>query len=403
MKILVTDGDNRASLAITRSLGKKGHRIIVGGTKARSLASSSRFCAGRFVYADPFTASEKFVENVFEYMRKNSVDVIIPVSDVTVMELARNKRLFEAHCTLATPDEDVVQAAADKIHTVAKARELGIPVPGSVVVQSREEMPHVYGRLDYPLVIKPGRSRVRVGTRWYPTTVSYADCREQLEKGIAKLMDYEFPIMLQERITGPGGGVFACCHDGQILAMFSHRRIREKPPSGGVSVLRESVPVDAAAGRDAERLLSSLDWEGVAMVEFKYDVAEKEHKFLEVNGRFWGSLQLAIDSGVDFPAILLDCVGSGEPTTNSGYRYGVKTRWLWGDVDALFIEVFKKDSSLEGAPKFRKRWNAVKNFMRTYGDDIHYEVLWKSDINPWLYESKEWLTQCLGRRESKTE
>ena len=109
-------------------------------------------------------------------------------------------------------------------------------------------------------------------------------------------------MLLQERIEGPGVGVFVCCDRGEPVALFAHRRLREKPPSGGVSVLCES----AAARSDrratsATRLLQALDWRGVAMVEFKRDLRDGSLRLMEINGRFWGSLQLAIDAGVEFP------------------------------------------------------------------------------------------------------
>ena len=104
-------------------------------------------------------------------------------------------------------------------------------------------------------------------------------------------------MLLQERLVGPGVGVFACYHDGRPVALFSHRRLRERPPWGGVSVLCESAEVDPVAGEHATRLLDGIGWQGVAMVEFKRDLRDGVPKLMEINGRFWGSLQLAIDAG----------------------------------------------------------------------------------------------------------
>ena len=53
MKILVLDGNNRAALAITRSLGKRGHKIYVGEKTSTSLAGSSRYCESSFMYPNP--------------------------------------------------------------------------------------------------------------------------------------------------------------------------------------------------------------------------------------------------------------------------------------------------------------------------------------------------------------
>ena len=84
-----------------------------------------------------------------------------------------------------------------------------------------------------------------------------------------------------------------------MRAVFAHRRLREKPPSGGVSVYRESVAPDPSLVARAAALLAGLGWRGVAMVEMKTDARTGTPYLMEVNGRFWGSLQLAVDAGVD--------------------------------------------------------------------------------------------------------
>ena len=129
--------------------------------------------------------------------------------------------------------------------------------------------------------------------------------------------------MLQERIVGPGVGVFACYRDGRPVALFSHRRLRERPPWGGVSVLsRERAAASRARASTPRRLLDELGWHGVAMVEFKQDVRDGIPKLMEINGRFWGSLQLAIDAGVDFPALLVRGVEPTRVEPQAPYRSG---------------------------------------------------------------------------------
>ena len=158
---------------------------------------------------------------------------------------------------------------------------------------------------DYPLVVKAHRSRVRSESAWQSTAVKYVRDRVELQRELNARTAYEFPLLIQQKIQGPGIGVFMCYDRGRPIATFSHRRIREKPPTGGISVLSESIAVDPEARDYSERLLSALRWHGVAMVEFKADNRDGRPKLMEINGRFWGSLQLAIDAGVDFPAILL--------------------------------------------------------------------------------------------------
>ena len=47
-------------------------------------------------------------------------------------------------------------------------------------------------------------------------------------------------------------------------------------------------------------LLREIGWEGVAMVEYRYDPARERAVLMEINGRFWGSYPLAVASGAGF-------------------------------------------------------------------------------------------------------
>ena len=115
-------------------------------------------------------------------------------------------------------------------------------------------------------------------------------------------------------------------------AAFAYRRLREYPITGGPSTLRESIRDDALVGI-AERLLSLLGWVGVAMVEFKVDPRDGRPKLLEVNPRFWGSLQHAIACGVDFPFLLYSLAMEGDVRRLDGYQVGRRSRsLLHGDL-----------------------------------------------------------------------
>jgi len=174
----------------------------------------------------------------------------------------------------------------------------------------------------------------------------------------------------------------------EAVASFSHKRLREKPPSGGVSVLRESIPVEPILKAHSERLLRALDWHGVAMVEFKRDNLAGSYKLMEVNGRFWGSLQLAIDAGVNFPSILAKIAVGEKIDPIKDYKIGVKTRWLWGDIDVLLALMLKSRKKLNLTPDYPGRLRSLIDFMHFWGKDLHYEVFNRDDIRPWLFETR---------------
>lgn len=391
MKILVTDGDSRAALAITRSLGKAGHEIIVGSKRIRSLAGASSYCASHVCYPDPDRYGETFVDFMADYVAHENVRVLLPVTDITTLTIGANRSRIPAACILPFPEIDTVRAAADKAATMALAARLGIDLPPSVTITSATDIDGTKHELSFPLVVKPFKSRVDTGSGWIYTAVTYAHDEAELARILHDLDPRAFPVMLQEKIIGPGIGVFICAHRGRTLAAFSHRRLREKPPSGGVSVLRESVALDPLALGFSERLLGALGWTGVAMVEFKQDRRDGRPKLMEINGRFWGSLQLAIDAGVDFPTLLIDSLTNPDIKPVFDYRLGVRTRWLWGDIDALVIRLFRAQNTLDLPPGFPSRARYLGEFMKSFHPSTRLEVERLSDPGPALYESTQWL------------
>jgi len=388
MKILVTDGDNRAALAITRSLGRN-HEVIVGAQRRRSLASVSRGCRDSFAYPDPVRDPSGFLGALREEVQRRRIDVLIPVADVTTIPVAEHRNDF-LPCRIPVAEADIIKRAADKVEVMALAESLGVPCPRGIAVQNPQDAARRAGELGFPLVVKPGRSRVRVEDRWLSTSVRIAGDAAELERILGELHPAAFPVLLQERIQGPGVGLFLCCEHGRPVAVFSHERLREKPPSGGISVLRESIAVDENARDFAQRLLGALPWHGVAMVEFKRDERDGLPKLMEINGRFWGSLQLAIDAGIDFPSLLVQMLDDRSMPAVTQYRIGVRSRWFWGDVDATLMLLTKAAERARMPHGHQGRLQALAAFLSPQGRDCRFEVLRLNDLRPWLLESWQW-------------
>ena len=129
-------------------------------------------------------------------------------------------------------------------------------------------------------------------------SVAYADGPEMLKARMDALAG-RCSVLLQEYCAGEGSGVELLLENGRPLMTFQHRRLHEVPITGGASALRESVPPEPELVAHAVRLLGAMSWTGLAMVEFR--VGARGPLLMEVNGRVWGSLPLAVRSGVDFP------------------------------------------------------------------------------------------------------
>jgi predicted ATP-grasp superfamily ATP-dependent carboligase len=391
MNILVTDGNSRATLAITRSLGKAGHRIFVASHSAKSLAGYSKYCYKCLIYPKPELSVGRFVESIASLIEEHGIEVLLPVSDITTITIAEHRNLFEPGCKLPFPDSTILKQAADKANLVEIAKRLEVPVPSSVRINGKEEIEHYVRNVNYPIVIKPSKSRIQRDDGWLSTSVDYAYSSNQLETKLQAIPEPAFPVLLQSRIEGPGTGLFYCFQHGKPIAVFCHRRLREKPPSGGVSVLRESIEPNPLAKEYGERLLKAINWHGVAMVEFKINDADQTPYLMEINGRFWGSLQLAIDSGVDFPKLLIDMLSSDSVESVNNYKIGIQTRWLCGDLGLLLMRLFKSSKALNLPNNYPSRLSSFVEFMKIWRKNLYYEVLRFDDIRPWLFEVTMWL------------
>lgn len=399
MKILVTDGNSRAALAITRSLGRAGHDVLVGANAPRSLAGSSRHCQARVCYPDPEHYGRSFMDFMGDYIAHEAVDVLLPVTDITTLTIGANRARIPAACAMPFPDLETVKAVADKAAMMALAERLGVDIPRSISVAAATAPAATGHGLNFPLVIKPFKSRVATDSGWLYTAVTYAHDAAELQRILGDLDPRIFPVLLQEKIVGPGMGLCVCAQHGKVLAAFSHKRLREKPPSGGVSVLRESVALDPLAFEFSARMLDELKWHGVAMVEFKQDLRDGRPKLMEINGRFWGSLQLAIDAGVDFPRILIDSLSQPIAQPLVAYKTGVRTRWLLGDIDALMLRLFKPAGQLDLPPGAVSKLRYLTDFMISFIDPAtRLEVERLNDPRPAVYEGLDWLGDMLRRR-----
>jgi len=333
--VIVTDGEQRAALAVVRSLGTAGYRCVVASSLRASIAGASRFAARSVMVPDSLSRPTAFADAIAAVATAEHATVVLPISEQALLAIVPIRdRLLPA--VVPFPDVESIRIVADKQRLLREASKLGIAVPHQVVLSA----PKAFGAIDplalqFPVILKPARSVSEIGDVRVKQSVSYASGAEELRRKIDALSPAAFPLLLQERIVGPGIGIFMLLWDGELRAEFAHRRLCEKPASGGVSVYRESIAMDDDLRERSRNLLNRFGWFGPAMVEYKRDSATGRAYLMEVNGRFWGSLQLAIDSGVDFPQLLVRCA-LGQPSERiHSYRVGVRSRWWWGQVDHL--------------------------------------------------------------------
>lgn len=394
-RILVTDGEQRASLAVVRSLGAAGHDAFVCSQVPNSLAGASRFSIAEFVVADALLEPGRFTSDIERIVRETAIDTIIPMAEPALLALLPERERLEG-VLIPFARAEAFAAICDKAAVLDAAARIGMEVPAQTLIAHADDVSSVdLGNRLYPVVVKPTRS-VSDGTGVrLKSSVQHADSEVQLRDILERIDRRAYPLLIQQRVIGPGIGIFVLVWNGVLVAQFAHRRIREQPPSGGISVYRESTPVEPDLLRASLALLSQFDWSGVAMVEYKIDEATGVPYLMEINGRFWGSLQLAIDAGVDFPRLLIEAATDMRPDPVTTFNTNIRSRWFWGDVDHLIARLRKSKEELSLPPDAGPRIQAIRDFFTRHANDVN-EIYRSDDRRPFVRESLRWFHQ-LGR------
>jgi len=392
MAVFVTDGNQRATLAVVRALGDVGIPAFVGETTSRSLASTSCYCSGSVAYPSASEDEKSFREFLQREMATGRYRMLLPMTDVTTRVAAEMRSSFPSDLRLPFPPLQQIEQAQDKGHVVDLAQRLRMPCPKTWRPQSARELESLAERLHYPVVIKPRFSRFRRNGAWARGEVSFAADSAELMRRWQETESILGGAMVQQYIAGDGLGVFLLLWNGEAKAVFCHRRLREKPPWGGVSVYRESIPLQEPLVQNSIALMRALEWQGAAMVEYKVDATTGVPHLMEVNGRFWGSLQLASDAGVNFPAMLYRLTQGEEVPAISSYRTGVRSRWLLGDLDHLLLRL-RGRTAPGGIGASDSRLRDIFRFLRFWEPDLHYEIGRFGDMAPGWFELRAWLRE----------
>lgn len=380
LPVLVLDGDMTPALTITRSLARQGLEVDVASHIKKPLAGYSRMSNNTLVYPDPLTRERDFLAWCQSAMSEDRYQLIIPVTERTLvpMQGLTNQPGGEK---LAIAPTEALEVALDKKRTLALANDLGIPTPLSQLVETRQQLDDVVENFTPPVVIKPARSIGENKHGRKQLRVEYAFSQEELLANAKQFLQYG-AILLQEYFQGQGVGVELIADQGEIVYAFQHLRLHEVPLTGGGSSLRVSVPLEPALLEASQKLMKALNWHGVAMVEFKWNPDTKAFALMEINGRFWGSLPLAVAAGADFPAMLYELMTQGKVVQRPAATVGVYGRKLSSDI-YWYEQVLRRDAPA-GLVKFPNTRTTFLDLLRIFSPRHSFDIQHWRDPMPGL-------------------
>lgn len=372
-RVLVLGDGSQACLTIVRSLGRKGIKVCLGIQELESIVPYSRYASSVIKFPSTKFRLEEYVARLKEVLKSQRFDLVIPASDRSLVPIMSKKDEFEPLAKLAIPDERCFKVSYFKNHTVAMARELGIPIPTTVVVESPKDITRIQSNreMHLPLVVKPVSSKTWKDGRRIDLGAKLVREWPMLMETVNELLS-STAVLVQTHLHGIGAGQEFLVRDGVILSAFQHERVHE-PLGGGGSSYRRSVPLNEQMLAHSKKMLSHLRWTGVVMIEYKWNPTTGEFILMEINGRFWGSLPLAVACGVDFPFYLYQLLVRGKTPKPIPYRIGLYCRNLKQDI-VWFVNNWgadKTDQFLIAAPRRqvlrealnlilgRERWDTI--------------------------------------------
>jgi predicted ATP-grasp superfamily ATP-dependent carboligase len=292
-------------------------------------------------------------------------DMLIPANDPALALISRHDECLRELLYVACPPPQVVQRVLNKSLTLEIARKAGIHTPSTYRVSNPAELAALSSQLRFPLVAKPCNKGDEMDFK-----VRYFQTYELLHHALAADDNFGSNLLLQEFAPGDGVGIEVLMHRDEPVAIFQHRRLKEVPASGGVAAVAIAEPLEPTLVEQAVALLRALEWEGVAMVEFRHDCSRHHSSLMEVNGRYWGTLALAVQAGRDFPWYEWQIAHGEEPAVPLNYSTGARWRWSAGYVSRWH------DLAKSSARKALKHPAGLKELIPSCADLAPRDALW---------------------------
>lgn len=343
--VLLTYGWVRSSYNALRNLKKHDLKVFVSDSSSIGMSQFSRLSSGFSKYTSHYEDENAFVSDILNICSSKEIKLILPAHNETEI-IARHRNKFSDDLVAMIPDESHCRMFNNKSDAYDFVSNIGIPVPA--------RMRYTDPNLISQSLKKKGMKKtvIKLLTGNSSKGVFYGESPDDAQSIVKQLIEKysldksRYP-QIEEYVEGEGYGCSVLYSKGQFIAHFTHKRLREKIETGGTSTYRETAVhnrIEAAT----KTIFNSIGWNGLAMCEFKVCPKTGRFWFVEVNPRMWGSISLAIESGVQFPYLAWLCATQGarqaiDYHASCNVNLSWKARWLLGDVFIILSKLLKLD------------------------------------------------------------
>ena len=365
--VLLTYGWVRSSYSALRNLKKHNLQVFVSDSSSIGMSQLSRFSSGFKKYTSHYEDENMFISDILNICSSREIKLILPSHNETEI-IARHRHKFSDGLVAMIPDEFHCRMLNNKSDAYDYVSNLGVSIPSRIQYADPNLVSQVLkNRSIEKTAIKLLTSNSSKGV-FYGENPEHSQSivKELIEK--YKLIPSRYP-QIEEYVKGEGYGCSVLYSKGEFITHFTHRRLRDKIETGGTSTFREAS-VHEGIEAATKTIFDSLGWNGLAMCEFKVCPETGRFWFIEVNPRMWGSISLAIESGVQFPYLAWLCATEGARQA-SAYNESCtvnlnwKARWLLGDIFVVLSKLLKLE--------FKSAWHILREDKADSIDDFFWD------------------------------
>ncbi len=288
VRILFTCAGRRVELiqAFLRAGRSLGLSVI-----AQAADTEAHYAAGCLVgksHCVPPIASPNYVPKLLSIVRREKIDLLVPLLDIELLKLAEARNAFgKAGCGVIISSPQVVRTCRDKLATFAFLTQHGIDTPATWPAKTMLKK----ARHKFPYFLKPQKG-----------SASKGNFILRNKTDLLALVSHVPEAIVQEYVEGVEYTLDVYSgFDGNPRCVVPRRRLEVR----GGEVTRAITYRDEGIMQTGLRVVEALG-ECVGVITIQLIVTPRGRiRVIEINPRFGGGVPLAIQAGADFPKWLL--------------------------------------------------------------------------------------------------
>ena len=322
---IIATGGEVSGIPVLRSLQESGMtNYLFIENKNSPLCFSKSLNGGIFTFNS--NSSDIFKKIYYACLKFKIFRLIILDEEIKYMFIKNKEKLKFIKVIL--PSNRSYEISLNKSKSNSYVEKLGIPVPRTYPIDSKKDLDNFSEEMHYPLVIKGERGTSSSHVRYARNLAELKKYYEEVFRLDKKIDPSSSPPIIQQFIGGPTYLSQAFVNEGSVKVVIPHYKYREWPLSGGVTARAKTIS-SPKIKKYMTAILESLEWNGEAGMEWKYDSTSDEFYFIEINPRFEGSLDIAIKAGIDIPKLLIKKMDNKFVSDDLIYQINTHYRWFF--------------------------------------------------------------------------